>query len=440
MTYSLNQFEQHLFKGLALDSKANFYVAYSGGKDSTVLLHLMTTLQQKHGFSLTALHVNHNFSESSADWAEHCQQVCQNLGVAMKQISLHLQDTSEQTARFARYQWFKDEISSDSILLTAHHSQDRVETMLFNLMRGSGSRGLSSLRAVSPFHGAKLVRPMLELSQQQISDYALEHDLQWVDDPSNQEMHYSRNHIRHQILPALTEFRADALQSILRTANNLEQENNLLREIAIADLVEVREHPKHPLDHSHAICYEDFAFLSRTRQSNLIRFWLQSLKLHIPSQRLLDDLLTAFASSPGVTMVLQEAGSQFRFYQGYLYVMPAIEQTEPVPSVDWSNINQPIELYQSKVRLDSTSKLRDLLLTRNTPKVRLSSRPNVLNPKALQGHSLNLKKWLQEAGVPPWRRQSVPLLTIRQTDSDVVLSPIDQQHRSDWVSLSCALN
>lgn len=439
MTYTVNQFNQHLFGKLAQDVKADFFIAYSGGQDSTVLLHLMAQARKIYGFSLTALHVNHNLNPTSSDWADHCEQVCADLDVPFKQISLQLADSSEQTARFARYEWFKDQITSKSVLLTAHHSQDRAETLLFNLLRGSGSRGLSSLRAVTPFHKAKLVRPLLELNQQQVNDYALSHQLNWIEDPSNQESKYSRNQIRYNILPVLGEFRSDALQGVLRTASNLEQENNLLREIAITDLVEVREHPKHPLDHSYAICYEDFTHLSRARQSNLVRFWLQSLKLHIPSQRLLDDLLTTFKSTPNTTMVLQESGSQFRFYQGYMYVMPAIEEAMPVESVDWNNINQPIELYQRKVRLDATNKLRDLLHNRNSSTVRLSSRPNVLNPKALQGHSLNLKKWLQDAGVPPWRRQSVPLLTIRQPNSDLVLSPVDQQLQSDWVSLSCAV-
>lgn len=435
MTYSADQFADHLFDKLGLDSQRKFYVAYSGGKDSTTLLHLLSEIREQYGFSLTALHVNHNLNSASNDWATNCSTVCSNLGVAFKQVSLHLENSSELNARVARYKWFKELMAPKSYLLTAHHSHDRAETVLFNLMRGSGSLGLSSLRSITPFYGSSLVRPLLDVTQQEVSDYAEHHDLTWIEDPSNQQLTYARNRIRHLVLPAMTQFRPDAIKNIVRAANNLEQENNLLREIAIADLVEVREHPKHPLDQSYAICYQDFAHLSQARQSNLLRFWLSSLNLHTPSQRFMQNLLSTFTSNPSSTMQLQESGSQFRFYHGFLYVMPALPEVEPMDSVDWQNINQPLDIYKHKIRVGATNKLRSLLEKRELPLVRLSCRPHVVNPKALQGHSLNLKKWLQEAGVPPWRRQAVPLLTVPQANSDLVLSPIDLQLRNDWVSL-----
>ncbi len=434
MTYTVEKFAEHLFDKLGLNSQKNFYVAFSGGKDSTALLHLLVSIRKQYGFSLTALHVNHNLNDDSNNWVKHCKQVCSQMGVEIKQASVNLSDRSELNARIARYRWFREQIERDSYLFTGHHGDDRAETLLFNLMRGSGSRGLSSLRSVTPFYGSKLVRPLLNMSQQQVSEYIDAHKLSWVDDPSNEELYYMRNRIRHQVLPAMTEFRPDAIQNIVRAANNLEQENNLLREIAIADLVEVREHAKHPIDNSYAICYKDFVHMSVARQSNLVRFWLQSLNLHTPSKRLLDALLNTFVSNPSSTMQLQESGSQFRFYRGYMYVMPAFDDVEVMPIIDWQNIDQPIDLFERKIRVGATNKLIDLLRKQNSSLVRLSSRPHIVNPKALQGHSLNLKKWLHEAGIPPWRRQSVPLLTIRDTDSDLVLSPIDQQLSNDWVS------
>ena len=229
------------------------------------------------------------------------------------------------------------------------------------------------------------------------------------------------------MLPALRQFRPDALQSIARAASNLEQENGLMREVAIADLAEVREHPRHPMDESHALCFEDIQHLSIARQTNLLRFWLSSLQLHIPSKRLMDRILSAFSNPPKSTAVLQESGTQFRFYKGYMYVMPSRNEDETMahPAVDWQNLNQPIDLYHHKIRVDATHKLRELITSERQSGVRLAAKPHVVNPKALQGHSLNLKKWLQEMGIPPWRRQALPLLTMPKVDSEVVLCPID---------------
>ena len=107
-------------------------------------------------------------------------------------------------------------------------------------------------------------------------------------------------------------------------------------------------------------------------------------------------------------------------------------------SIHWENVEQPIDLIEQNLRIDATHKLLDLCNSTQHSQVRLTSRNDLNNPKALQGHSLNLKKWLQEIGIPPWRRISMPLLTIEKFGNDVVLGPIDQQLQSDWVSLQCA--
>lgn len=442
MIFSAQAFAEQLFSDLALSKKGHFYVAYSGGIDSTVLLHLLLQVSQQPDtdISVTALHVDHGLQSESAEWAEHCVQVCSELDVPLIQTKLELESGSENDARDARYQWFMEQMKRKSTLMTGHHQQDRAETFLFNLLRGTGSAGLSSLRANRPFYDSSLVRPLLNISQQQINDYATAHGLRWVEDPSNQTLAYSRNQIRHKVLPALNQFRPDAIQNIARAASNLEQENNLMREVAIGDLVEVREHPKHPLDNSHALCFEDIQPLSRARQANLLRFWLYSLQLHTPSKRLLERLLLAFNNPPASTAVLQEGGTQFRFYRGYMYVMPAQEEVEATPVIDWQNLDQPIDLYQRKIRVDATHKLRELLSKERQNGVRVTAKAQVVNPKALQGHSLNLKKWLQEIGIPPWRRQRLPLLTMPKIDGEVVLGPVDQQLHSDWVLLECPLN
>ena len=439
MAYSARELAGELFGELALDRQGHYYVAFSGGVDSTVLLHLMHTLRSHYGFELTALHVSHNLQPQSQSWATHCTEVCNSLEIRLRQTSLTLDTNSEQAARTARYQWFSEQVEHGAILMTGHHQQDRAETFLFNMMRGAGSTGLSSLRTIRPFYGARLVRPLLKVSQEQILEYAAFHGLNWIEDPSNQETDYSRNEIRHRVLPALSEFRSDAISNIARAAANLEQENGLLREIAICDLVEVREHPKHPIDQSHALCFEDMEQLSPARKANLVRFWLQILHLHTPTRRFLDQLLKAMQNPPPSTAVLQEGGCQFRFYKGFMYVMPAVEQVHTFSSIHWQNVEQPLGLFQNKIRVDSTAKLRELVNSQKHASVRLAARPEVSNPKALQGHSLNLKKWLQDIGIPPWRRQALPLLTLSGRGKDVILGPVDQQLHNEWVLLDCPI-
>lgn len=436
---NLDEFAVALFDGLELPEDGVYYIAYSGGMDSTVLLHLMTSLQKTAGFKLQALHVDHNLQSDSALWSSHCQDICDQFGVALKTIALNLDCSSESAARSARYQWMREQIEARSILMTAHHQQDRAETFLFNLMRGAGSAGLSSLRSLRSFYTASLARPLLGFSKSEVLDYAQNHNLKWIEDPSNRDTRYSRNDIRQNVLPVLTEFREDAVQNIARAADNLERENALMREVAIADLVEVREQAKHPQDQSYALCTDDLAFFSAARQANLIRFWLHSLKLHIPSQRFLARVLAAIDSPPGATAVLQEGGFQFRFYKGFMYVMPAQYKEPSFDSVEWQNPAQPLGLYSDNIHVDAKPKLHELVNSHKPDTLRLSAREHVSNPQALQGHSLNLKKWMQEAGVPPWRRQSLPILTYTKKDATVVLTPVDQNLHNDWISLHCPI-
>ncbi len=437
-TLSSEWLENELFNALSIDRKSRLFVGYSGGIDSTVLLYLLANLQDQHSFELTALHVNHNIQDGSTAWAKHCEEQCRKMGVTFKSASLQLADSSEASARSARYHWFAKQVRFGDVLLTAHHRQDRAETLLFNLMRGAGSTGLSSLRAVRPFHGAKLARPLLNASRDDIKKYASTHKLSWIEDPSNASDAYSRNEIRHHVLPAMTEFRSDAVQNIARAAANLEQENGLLREVAISDLVDVREHPIHPIDGSHALCVDDMSHLSQARKTNLLRFWLQSLRLHTPSRRFMTQLLQAIDTPPSSTAVLQEGGKQFRFYRGFMYVMSAELMPREFGEVNWQNVMQPIDIFESRWRVDATRKLVELAGKRSGGQIRLVERSKLANPKALHGHSLNMKKWMQEMAVPPWRRQSLPLLTIKSKRDDILLGAVDHQIHNDWVSLEVA--
>jgi tRNA(Ile)-lysidine synthetase-like protein len=118
-----------------------------------------------------------------------------------------------------------------------------------------------------------------------------------------------------------------------------------------------------------------------------------------------------------------------------MYVMAATTARQTFSSVSWQNLEQPLALFENKLMIGSTDKLRELVLSHKKSRLRLAAKPEVSNPKALQGHSLNLRKWMQDIGVPPWRRQALPLLTMSEAGNDVVIAPVDQQFHSDWVSV-----
>ena len=438
MVLSTKWLAQELFDGLEFNSKLNFYVAFSGGVDSSVLLKLMADLRDEHSFSLTALHANHNLNSESDEWSTHCENICKTLNVDFRSASLELDSSSELAARNARYEWFSKQVKYGDVLLTAHHKQDRAETFLFNLLRGAGSTGLSSMRPKRRLFSAWLARPLLQATKADIQEYAELSGLHSIEDPSNKDQRYSRNAIRHSLIPEIERHRPDAIQNIARAAENLEEENGLLREIAISDLVDVREQPDHPVDRSHALCIDDMAYLSTARKSNLIRFWLSSLRLHTASKRFMANIIDAIEHPPTSTTVLQEGGMQFRFYRGFMYVMPANVIVPQFDAISWRNVSQPIDIFESKWRLGATDKLLDLVKHKSDAQIRLVERASLINPKALHGHSLNMKKWMQEMDVPPWRRSALPLLMLKSKKEDILLSVVDQQNHNDWVSLETA--
>lgn len=433
MTFSADAISSQLLQASSLSGTC--FVAFSGGLDSSALLHALVEFRQQRNFNLVALHGDHGLQPASVAWAQQCAKVCAAYDVEFRTTRLKLADASELAARNARYEWFRKQVRYGDVLLTAHHQQDRAETVLFNLLRGAGSAGLSSMRAARPFYGAQLLRPMLGFSQAEVLEYAQQNQLQWIEDPSNQLDDYARNRIRHHVLPALQGFRGDAVCNIARAASNLEQENQLLREIAIADLADVREHSRHALDNSRALCFDDMQMLSPARQTNVLRFWLNSHQLHLPSKRLMQQLVDCISSPPSSTAVLQEEGCQYRFYRGYLYVMPASPEPPAFEVMEWPNLEQPLTVFGQQLRIDATSKLRQFYQGADAGQLKLLPRAGISNPKAPQGHSLNLKKWLQDIGVPPWRRHGLPLLTLRQGNQDLVLAPVDQHLANDWIML-----
>ncbi|MFG6205331.1 tRNA lysidine(34) synthetase TilS [Pseudomonas retamae] len=259
---------------------AHWRIAFSGGLDSTVLLHLLAQLAKSQSLpALSAIHIHHGLQVAADAWPQHCQAVCDALGVPLiiERVKVQPGASLERAAREARYAVFNALTQANDVLLTGQHRDDQAETLLFRLMRGAGVRGLSGIPAQRPVGRGMLVRPLLEVARAELEAYAKAHELTWIEDPSNQDQHFSRNYLRHQVVPALTARWPQAQASMARSAAHLREAQGLLDELAQMDLAQ-------------AGTAHDFAWLalpslelaplaaqSAARQRNALSHWLEPL-------------------------------------------------------------------------------------------------------------------------------------------------------------------
>ena len=208
-----------------------YLCAYSGGLDSSVLLHAVAKLP---AITLRALHINHGLHTDADAWAEHCAAFCRALDIELEVVKVDVEKNAgkgiEAAARSARYKAIASHIQDDEVLLTAHHLQDQAETVLQRLLRGSGSQGLAAMRASSSAHGFKHTRPLLSVSKAELKAYADSEQLGWIEDPSNNKTDFDRNYLRHEIMPLLEQRWPQAIAALAHSAELLAEEHQCLRE------------------------------------------------------------------------------------------------------------------------------------------------------------------------------------------------------------------
>ena len=254
-----------------------WHIAFSGGLDSTVLLHLLASLPNIP--PLRAVHVHHGLQAAADAWPVHCQTVCDSLGVSLRVMHVQVQPGAslERAARDARYQAFAEVVGTGEVLLTGQHRDDQAETLLFRLLRGAGVRGLAAMPACRTLARGHLVRALLDVSRFELQAYAHEHQLKWIEDPSNADLRFSRNYLRHRVLPALTERWPQAVSSLARTAEHLGEAQGLLDELAVLDLQAATQPSAFPWLPLPSLALAPLCELSDARQRNALRHWLNPL-------------------------------------------------------------------------------------------------------------------------------------------------------------------
>ena len=391
-----------------LPEATGYCVAYSGGVDSHVLLHLLAKRRETLSAPLSAVHVDHQIQSQSGDWAVHCQAVCEELQIPFE--TLHVDgrvrpgESPEAAARTARYRALADWLPAGALLITAQHQDDQAETLLLQLFRGAGPRGLSAMPRLAGLGQGHLLRPFLDYRQAEILDYAHAHKLRWVEDPTNTDTRYDRNLLRQQLLPQLREHWPGLTQVLARAAGLQADQSELATALAELDLATCGS-SELPV----RLRIPELLSLSPARQRNLLRHWIELNGFKLPSLEVLKRINSEVLSArEDAVPLVQWSGVEIRRYRQTLYIMPPLEKQDASLRLPWDGI-QPLELAGGTLTAEPVMASGLRLAPDASLKVGFRQGGETLQPAGRAGHHA-LKKLFQEWSVPDWERSHVPLI------------------------------
>ncbi|QIK37848.1 tRNA lysidine(34) synthetase TilS [Caldichromatium japonicum] len=406
---------EHLHRQLAaLGDVQRYWLAYSGGLDSSVLLAVLAELRRQApdlpGIGrLAAVHVDHDLHPASGTWAEHCAARCAELAIPLMIDWPDLPPTRgtsiESWARAARRAIFGRLLMPGEVLLLAQHGDDQAETLLLALLRGSGPAGLAAMPALAPLGAGRLFRPFLDLDRALLVAYAQHYGLFWIDDPSNAETRFDRNYLRHQILPHLRARWPATVQNLVRSARLCAEAAELSERLAAQTLEEVRGALPGTLSIAHLMS------LDPSLAKAVIRLWLSEQGFQPPDAQRLKRLLTEFIPARADAYpLIQWSGCEIRRYRDLLLALPPFPPLPSETTLLWllGERSVHLELPAGLGRLvwEPLKRWRDVpILTQ----VRFGQwgRPCRARPG---GARRDVKKLFQEAGIPAWLRPRWPML------------------------------
>ncbi|RZA20606.1 MAG: tRNA lysidine(34) synthetase TilS [Lysobacteraceae bacterium] len=384
------------------DDGRSVLLGYSGGLDSSVLLHLLANDADARRNGLRALHVHHGLHADADRWVAHCERECASLGIPLQvvrvAVDLEAGLGTEGAARAARHRAFAEALDSDQILALAHHRDDQAETFLLRALRGSGVDGLASMRHWRAHARGWLWRPLLDRPRDDLLAYARRHGLNWIDDPGNANPGFDRNFLRHEVMPLLRRRWPHATDNLARSAALGAQATGLLEAEDVAALAAAQ-------------CADDLLDVDalqavpRERRARVLRRWIDRLGLPpMPGngiERVERDLLAA----------REDAGARFDWagarVQRWRNVLHA-GRIRASLAAGWSQAWDGA----TPLALPTGDSLALVGADRFEAALRVHARiggERIALPGRMQRHAL--KHVLQERDVPPWRRERLPLLS-----------------------------
>ncbi len=386
-----------LHRWLARFSVDRWVVGFSGGADSTALLHLLARIPNRP--DLLAVHVHHGLQTEADHWTRFCQQQCRRLDIELIIHPVQVVERGlglEAAARQARYQALEQHLRAGDALLLAHHGDDLAETLLLNLFRGAGLHGMSAMPPARRLKQGWLLRPLLGLRRSQLLQWLESQLLQWQEDPSNQDDRFSRNFLRNRCLPLLDQRWPGVRKRLADTALLLQQQRDLLDAFTRSSLATMR------LENG-GLQRDTLATLSPQLQREVLRLWLHETTDHVPTRRKLEEIRRAALSDQRRFTIPWQNHRLCGWHDG-LFALPRC-QPEPGWQQSWDGLHAlqlpdgcgMLSLHPPAGWTDPPMQVR---LRQGGERLRLPGRR----------HHHALKKLLQATRTPPWERDCLPIL------------------------------
>jgi len=416
---------QETLQALSISAKSKFVIGLSGGLDSVVLLHMLASFIEPE--QLTVVHVNHQLHEDAKKWVHFCQSLCVQYNLKLRVETVNIpkfkedrpSDSLEALARQARYQALSKYVAcKESILLTAHHADDQVETFFLQLMRGAGSKGLQSMPLVKPFAANVHVRPLLNMTRLQLEQYARQNNLEFVEDTSNADVNFDRNFIRHDLLPTLAQRWPNYLTSILTSVEHISLERKLLQSFL------KKNYPK--FYQAEPIKVTDILSVDNSLQPLLVRAWLATQCEILPPKVRLKEFLRQLAK---VNSDSKHEMSWSKYtvtnYLSQLFVRESYFEKD---KQSWDKLTDvtftsQVELPEKFGRLEIQSSIENL-------NYRIKFREGGEKLRLLNNrfHS-KLKNLFNQHHVLPWMRSRIPLIYAE----DMLVAVANLWVNADWL-------
>ncbi len=412
-------------------------VGLSGGVDSVVLLHALATLRQYADAELKplqAVYVNHGISDNALHWQAFCEGYCKQIGVPFYAQSVTVEarprESLEAVARTARYKVLLEQARQVSgAVLTAHHQDDQLETVLLQLKRGAGPKGLSGMAAISEMNGVVIARPLLEAGRQQIVDYAQTHELSWVEDESNVDEQYDRNFLRQSILPRLTRRWPAMAQTVSRSAALCGEQQALLDEACDERLSTMTSAS------FERISVAALNQVSSGWQRALIRRWLVHNNALMPGAQQLEQVTGMLNAKADSQPLVKLKDDEIRRFNDELYYLKNVDKTlKLAPRVIPIQSDLHIETLGVYLRLRTNAQLThtgqsEALVSAETVGLCAEDNNTVETPALStkvkpvgKAHHKPIKDWLKAWRIPPWQRDKVLLLVSNQQPVALILN------------------